>query len=259
MIGRSEPHVFTILHQPASPVDEPSLAAGCDAHTVSSCGRTGAFSLLAHFEAGWRFEGSCPGATEVFVMDGELSVAGHRLAAGGYCYLPERAGPVVCSSPRGATAFVFATPAPSIDVAAIVALTSFSIPWEITILPGFPSGAIHKSLRPHDAIGAVHGGPDGFLRLVMPGPGWLSPREERHVDCWEENILLRGDMLMPGRGTLRAGDCLANPPGLWHGPMVTKGGALFLVNCDAPMGVEYRDHPAGPAGLERYLETAPWA
>jgi len=258
MINRSEPHVFSVLHQPAAPVTEPGLAAGCSAHTVSRCERSGASSLLSRFEAGWRFEGGCSGATELFVMEGEVNVAGRRLGAGGYCYVPERAGPVVCESAPGATAFVFSTPAPSIDVPAIVALSSFSIPWEITILPGFPAGAMHKSLRPADATGEVHGGPDGFLRLVMPGPGWLSPREERHPDCWEENILLRGDMLMPGRGTLRAGDCLANPPGLWHGPMVTKGGALFLVNCDAPMGVEYRDHPPGPAALERYLETAPW-
>jgi hypothetical protein len=259
MIGRSEPHVFSVLHEPAARASEPGLAAGCEAHTVSRCERSGASSLLAHFEPGWRFDGAAAGATELFVMDGAMIVDGHRLAAGGYAYLPQAAGAVTCSSPAGATAFVFHTPAPSIDVTAVVALSSFSMPWEVTILPGFPSGAIHKSLRPQDATGDAHGGPDGFLRLVMPGPGWLSPREERHPDCWEENILLRGDMLMPGRGTLRAGDCLANPPGHWHGPMVTKGGSLFLVNCDAPMGVEYRDHPAGPAALERYLETAPWA
>ncbi len=79
------------------------------------------------------------------------------------------------------------------------------------------------------------------------------------MGCWEENSLLRGDLLMPGRGVMRAGDCLANPAGFWHGPMTTKGGALFLVHCDAPMAVEYRDHPAGDGELREYLARAPWS
>jgi hypothetical protein len=225
---------------------------------MSRNAESGALSALVRVPPGWRFDGECPGATELFVLDGVIVVSGQTLSSGFYCYLPEQAAPLQCASGDGATAYLSWTPHPRVGVTEIVVLSSFARPWEATVLPGFPAGAMHKSLRPADAAGEAHGGPDGFLRLVLPPPGWLSPREERHPDCWEENLLLRGDMLMPGRGTLRAGDCLANPPGLWHGPMVTKGGALFLVNCDAPMRVEYRDHPPGPAELERYLETAPW-
>jgi hypothetical protein len=64
---------------------------------------------------------------------------------------------------------------------------------------------------------------------------------------------------MPGRGVIGAGDCLANPAGHWHGPMTTKGGALFVVNSDGPMSDEYRDYPPGSAELVDYLRTAPWA
>jgi hypothetical protein len=259
MISRSEPQLFNILDQPSPAVGEPRFAAGCSAHTVSKDAETGAGSLLVRFPPGWRFEGELPEANELFVLDGRLSVSGRDLSCGWYSYLPADAGPLTCSSAGGATAYVFTWPSAAIAAREPVALSSFALPWEITILPGFPAGAMHKSLRPDDATGGTaHGGPGGFLRLVLTPPGWLSPREERHVGCWEENILLRGEMLMPGRGTIRSGDCLANPPGLWHGPMVTKGGAFFLVNCDAPMSVEYRDHAAGPAELEDYLEAASW-
>lgn len=258
MIDRSEPQVFTIRHRPLGTVDGPALAAGCAALDVGRNRETGAGTLLVEFAPGWRFEGETTGATELFVRSGELALDGRRLATGAYCYLPAGGGPLHLSSEAGAEAFVLHRPDPTVPVESIVVRSSFAVPWESIVLPGFPAGAMHKSLRPHDGTGEAHGGPDGFLRLVLTPPGWLSADEERHVGCWEENILLRGDMLMPGRGTLAPGDCLANPAGHWHGPMVTKGGALFLVNCDAPMPVEYRPHAPGPAVLERYLESAPW-
>lgn len=69
--------------------------------------------------------------------------------------------------------------------------------------------------------------------------------------------MLRGDLLMPGRGIMRPGSNLANPPGLWHGPMTSKGGALMLINCDAPMDVEYGDQTDADE-LDAYLQTAAW-
>jgi hypothetical protein len=119
---------------------------------------------------------------------------------------------------------------------------------------------MHKSLRlPDESSPQAHGAAGGFVRLVLPAPGWVSPNQERHPECWEENIMLRGDMLMPGRGLIGPGMNLANPDGHWHGPMATKGGALFLVHCDAPMGVDYRPYEPGPNELYEYLDTAPWS
>ncbi len=267
MLGfsRSEAQLFNVRHQPQVSVTQPGLAVGTSMHLMSSADDSGALSALVRVPAGWHFEGECQGATELFVLDGAIDVADDTLTCGGYCYLPEQAAPFRCASGAGATAYLSWTAQPTIRMTSVLVLQSFTLPWEATVLEGFPAGGTHKSLRPTDiASDAAHGGPDGFLRLVVSPPGWISPLMERHVGCWEENLLLRGDMLMPGRGRLRAGDCLANSPGLWHGPMVTKGGALFLVNCDAPMPVEYRDtdpgsgHPLGTTELERYLQTAPW-
>jgi hypothetical protein len=65
-------------------------------------------------------------------------------------------------------------------------------------------------------------------------------------------------MYMTRRGQIRAGDCLANPPGLWHGPMATRCGALFAVHCDRPMNVEWRPARSSLRSLDRYLRTAAW-
>ena len=128
------------------------------------------------------------------------------------------------------------------------------------MLEGFPAGAMHKTLRLPDANDAAAAGTEaGVLRLVRPGPVWLSADMEKH-GCWEENILLRGDVLMPmpGRGVLRPGVNLANPADFWHGPLTTKGGALFVVHCDAPMFVVCRPHPGARDELHADLDTAAW-
>ena len=259
MIDRSEPQVFHIPDLSETRPREPAFGAHARVRTVSRSADDGACTLRLDLGRGWSQTVSLDGVLELFVLEGTITVGTSELSAGGYAYLPQKRA-VACASAAGATVLVFWQPLPTLSVTDPIALSSWELRWESTVLPGFPIGGMHKSLRPGDSSGgAAHGGSDGFLRLVLVLPGWFSPMQERHVDCWEENILLRGDMLMPERGSLKAGDCLANPEGLWHGPMTTKGGALFIVNCDAPMGVEYRDYPPGDGELRQYLATAPWA
>lgn len=45
-----------------------------------------------------------------------------------------------------------------------------------------------------------------------------------------------------GAGVISAGMQLANPAGVWRGPMASKGGALFLIHTDALKNVTYRPH-----------------
>ena len=256
MVNRSEPQVFALQHQPWATAGAPSVAAGAQARTVSVDEGSGASTLLARLPAGWQAEAAAPGATEMFVLEGELTVAGGALRSGGYCHPPRgRRSGQRARRAAGRSPFVFWAPAPSIVVAHRDRrpLRAGTFPGRPPRCRASPPGRCTSRYAPGTPRSApsIGGVPTASCSLVLSAPGWLSPREERHVDCWEENILLRGDMLMPGRGTLRAGDCLANQPGLWHGPMVTKGGALFLVNCDAPMRVEYRDHPPGAAELDR--------
>ena len=116
-----------------------------------------------------------------------------------------------------------------------------------------------KPLRvPDPAIGALHGGPGGFLRMTLNLPGFMEPRHEVHHSCWEEIIILNGDMLMGDRGRLAAGTYFANPANLWHAPFSTSGGCLLLIHCDAPMDVEFRDYQGGYPLLADYQDTTSW-
>ena len=128
-------------------------------------------------------------------------------------------------------------------------------------------GVLHKSLRfPDPAEGALHGGPGGLLRLALMAPGFGEERQEVHED-WEEIIFLGGDFLMPERGFCGAGTCLANPAGLWHGPLLSQRGTLMLVHTSGPVGSDFTDFEAGPEVTEHYLDggsyiepprTEPW-
>jgi hypothetical protein len=229
---------------------------------VSRDERSGGCTLLVRFPGGWAGkQEAAAGTLECFLLEGEVRVSGQRVGSAGFAAVPRGSGGAELSSEEGAIGLVFWNPTPTgLEEEDVVTRSAWEIPWEITMLEGFPGGFLHKSLRQPDFSSArVHGGPGGFIRLVFPAPGWVSPNEERHPGCWEENILLRGDLLMPGRGLVRPGMCLANPAGHWHGPMATKGGALFLVHCDAPMRVEYRPHGPGRGDLDDYLQSAPWA
>lgn len=264
---REEPLFFDVFAEPwqegAAAAPEVELARGLSVQVASRYRDGRGFSVVAALPAGWQgVERAADATLEAFVLDGDLTVPGRTLRSGGFLQVPKGAGPVPLSSAAGARVVLFwhAT-LPVLHTDGWRATSAWDEPWQVTVLAGFPAGAMHKTLRLPDASGAAAAGTEaGFVRLVLPGPGWLSADMEKH-GCWEENILLRGDMLMPmpGRGVLRPGINLSNPAEHWHGPMVTKGGALFLVHCDAPMDVVYRPHPGGREELRAYLDVAPWA
>jgi hypothetical protein len=206
---------------------------------------------------GWNARADARDATiEAFVLAGALEVDGAPAAVAAFVSLPRGSGAQL-ASPGGALAYLFWSPAlaPRDDESCTL-LDTWAEPWLWRASHDRPAGYLYKSLRrPDHPLGAT---PGGFLRLVQLVPGWISPRREVHHGCWEENLMLRGDLLMPGRGTMRPLTNLANPRELWHGPMTTKGGALMLVHCDAPMDVEYSTD-TDDAELLAYLQDAPWA
>jgi hypothetical protein len=259
---RDQPLLFDIFALEPEAVETPTAVRGLPVGVVSVDPDTGGKTLLARLPAGWRAsEPADDGTLEIFVLEGELQVDGAPLRAAGFSAVPRSCGGAELESAEGAVALIFWSPTLPVAPGTPVAVRSaWDVPWEVTVLEGFPHGFMHKSLRQPDVSGThAHGAEGGFIRLVLPAPGWVSPNQERHPDCWEENIMLRGDMLMPGRGLVRPGMNLANPDGHWHGPMATKGGALFLVHCDAPMTVDYRPYEPGPGELLDYLDTAPWS
>jgi hypothetical protein len=129
-------------------------------------------------------------------------------------------------------------------------------PWHESTLAGVPPGLMSKSLRIPDPVRAVSGtrfsgGADGFHRLISLAPGWFTAQPECHSNCWEENIMLRSDLMMVGRGVMAAGFCLARRAGTAHGPIVTKGGALMVVHCDVPLDVTWSPVENGEPEIAR--------
>jgi hypothetical protein len=257
VISRDRPQLFTILALPSEGIDEPSLLRDLPSRIVSR-GTSGAFTALASVPADWRASGTLEhGRLDVLVLAGELNLLGRRLGAGSFATLPGSGVRVSGRAKEEATVLAFWDPDATVRSAVLYSTSAWDLPWETVQLPGVSPGLMLKRLREED-LGAQQGPAGGWIRLVHAVPGWRSTAEERHVDCWEENILLHGDMYMTRRGQIRAGDCLANPPGLWHGPMATRSGALFAVHCDRPMNVEWRPSRSSQQGIDRYLRAAAW-
>jgi hypothetical protein len=257
VISRDRPQLFTIRALPSEGIDEPSLLHDLPSRIVSR-GGSGAFTALASVPGGWRASGTLEsGRLDVLVLAGELVLLGQRLGAGSFATLPGHGAKVRGGAREEATVLAFWDPDATVPSTVLYSTSAWERPWETVLLPGVSAGLMLKRLREED-VGEQQGPAGGWIRLVHAVPGWRSTAEERHVDCWEENILLHGDMYMTRRGEIRAGDCLANPPGLWHGPMATRSGALFAVHCDRPMNVEWRPARSSPQSIDRYLRTADW-
>jgi hypothetical protein len=257
MISRDRPQLFTIRALPSEDIDEPSLLHDLPSRIVSR-GASGALTALATVPAGWRASAALEGGRlDLLVLAGELNLLGRRLGTGSFATLPGHGVKATGRAREEATVLAFWNPDATVHSTVLYATSAWERPWETTLLPGVPAGLMRKRLR-EDDVGAPQGPTEGWIRLIHAVPGWRSIDEERHVGCWEENILLHGDMYMTRRGEIRAGDCLANPADLWHGPMATRWGALFVVHCDRPMNVEWRPARSSPRSIEDYLRTASW-
>jgi hypothetical protein len=263
MVGRDRPRLYGIEEIPWTQIRRAPLG-GCEARTISQDRRTGSKSLMVRIPRGWHgawTETSL--ATEWFVLSGGMSINGDRATSGCFASTPPGSSAVELTSQSGCMALCFQQPSARKD-GGIAIRNMWQQPWHESTLAGVPAGLLSKSLRRPDPVRVVHGtrftgGIEGFLRLVSLAPGWFTAQQERHSKCWEENIMLRGDLMMVGRGVMEPGSCLAHPAGTAHGPMVTKGGALMIVHCDAPMDVTWSPVENGEQEIARYLEAAPWA
>jgi hypothetical protein len=255
--SREEPQLFSIADLASELVDQPPLLRDTDVRVVSRA-PGGALTALASLEDGWTATAFVPsGCLDLLVLAGQLDLEGRHLASGSFATVPIGGIETHCRAVTASHVLFFWDPADPIASTSLYVASSWERPWETNTLPGVPTGLMRKRLR-EDDIGAPEGPERGWVRLIHVVPGWHSTDEERHVGCWEENILLDGDMHMTDRGEMRAGDCLANPPGLWHGPMASRGGALFVVHCDRPMNVEWRSRESPPDDIARYLRTEVW-
>jgi hypothetical protein len=258
---RDVPQLYNAYELPRTEDTGSEFLAGAAARTLSRDRDSGSTSSIIEVPPRWNHRERCDdGTLELFVLQGDLGINEARVGTGGFVALCRGGGDVDLASSSGAIALAFWNP--DLDVAFyygcdVYVTHAHHLPWQMSNTPGARHGWLHKSLRlPDPASGALHGGPSGYLRLVLMAPGVGEPRQEVHHACREEILLLSGDFLMPERGLMGAGTFFANPAHLRHGPMANQHGAYMLVQTDAPQDTAYRyTLPAGPALTEDYLQT----
>lgn len=98
-------------------------------------------------------------------------------------------------------------------------------------------GAMLKTLRKDD---------QAYIYLAAMMPGWRSESEESHP-VYEESYKIYGDVLMGARGVMREGSYFFRSPGVFHGPLYSRGGTMSFIRSDAPTTTEYRTPAPGGA------------
>jgi hypothetical protein len=104
---------------------------------------------------------------------------------------------------------------------------------EVRLAPG----AMLKTLRHDDRA---------YIYLAAMMPGWRSESEEAHP-VYEESYKIYGDVLMGARGVMREGSYFFRSPGVFHGPLYSRGGTMSFIRSDATTTTEYRDPAPGGA------------
>ena len=263
---RDDPQSYSIDTLPWRSRSDAELFSSVRVRTLSEDLTSGAGTFMIDIPPGWSHTEHPDEVTlEMFVLDGDLTASGHAVGAGGFVAVPKGGHPTEMTSRGGARAYAFRSSEwqhhQYYDDAVQVSKV-WQLDWVDTEMPGYPYGIMHKSLRwpdPNDV--AYHGGPNGLLRFALLAPGYEGV-PERH-NCWEEIIVLGGDLLMLGRGIHGPGSYLNNPAWHEHGPFVTARGSLLLVHSEQPITAVLSDPVDGaklaPARIRtEYHQRASW-
>jgi len=186
-----------------------------------------------HFETG----------AEVFILEGDLETGPFTLRESTYAYLAGGVNPGSLRSDRGCRLLWMPngphrfTPAAAhrgdaLIARYIAAIDTNAVPWAGTITPGFPPGAMRKSLRTDPDTGA-----STWLLGVLPQ--WRETRSEIHPVS-EEAYQLLGE-IDGNHGTFASGCYFWRPPHIPHGPFRTKTGGLTFFRTDGPLVTYYVD------------------
>lgn len=184
---------------------------------------------------------------EVFVLEGELQTGTFTLREFSYAFIPSGVNPGPWVSGRGCrllwmpTAHYPFTSATSHKTDAslhryVAAIDTYAVPWTSTITPGFPPGAMRKTLRIDPDTGA-----STWLLGVLPQ--WRETRREIHPVS-EEGYQLLGEML-GNQGRFTPGCYFWRPPHVAHGPFETRTGTLTFFRTDGPLVTYYMDPGRG--------------
>lgn len=262
---RDEPAFYNAFALARSLQDAPDVLEGLKGAVMSRDERSGSVTYVMEVPAGWSKKVDAKLASlEFFVLRGRLSLEGEEVGASGYIHLPQLSGGGELRSRTGALVFAFWNPnlpAYAHPVTRNRVLRTWDLDW-MNSVPG-SHGVMHKSLRlpdpvPHALDEGFDGGPGGFIRLQYIAPQMIAELEHVHHECWEEIIVLQGDIMLLNEGQMGIGSVVSHPQEWYHAPFVSRSGAMILVHTDGPMGYPWppRPYPNGRALCCQYLEDS---
>jgi hypothetical protein len=264
---RDEPTFYNFLALERRPLDAPEFLSGLRGALMSRDSHSGSATYVCEIPPGFRGRTDAATASlEIFVLRGDLALNGQNIGASGYLHLPQLCGGGEVASRSGALALAFWNPnlpCYPYPVTRNLAINSYAKDWTNS-MPG-AHGVMHKSLRvpdptPHASDEGFDGGPGGYLRFQYIAPQMIADAEHVHHECWEEIILLQGDVLLVNEGQMGIGSVVSHPQEWYHAPFVSRSGAVILVHTDGPMGYPWppRPYPQARCLCEQYLAESRW-
>src|SRR5262245_33975272 len=165
--SREEPQFFNVYSLDWEQERDLRILHGLDTRLLSRDLQTGAATFMARLPPGWQAtEDGNDAGLEAFVLEGDLSVEGLRLGAGGFAALPREAGECELSTEVGAQVYVFSNPgvrAPEAYGGQLHATGVWQEQWVLGDVPGLRNGRLYKPLRIPDTVSdGFHGGPGGL-------------------------------------------------------------------------------------------------
>jgi hypothetical protein len=221
--------------------------AGVLERVLSVDGATEACTAEWRLPEGWDHPpGHWRANIEIFILEGELSSGDLTLREHTYAYIPAGVNPGRLSCRHGCRLLWmpdgradFTPDTGHRDGAPIhryiAAIDTAAVPWTGTITPGFPPGAMRKTLRIDPETGA-----STWLLGVLPQ--WRETRIEIHPVS-EEAYQLQGE-IVGDRGTFAPGCYFWRPPHVPHGPFATRTGSLTFFRTEGPLVTYYVDPAA---------------
>jgi hypothetical protein len=244
---------------PRQPVDG-DLPPGVEMRVLTVDEKTGLDHLVVDYPAGWNsgWRGYVTAGQDIYILEGDLAIGDHRLTAACYSYIPEGVvfGPI--STETGCEALVFndkthrfvrsETSLPDAKVDQYIpCLPTWNRPWldpmqdivkrstwvdPRTGKQARPPGVLTKGLRQDPDTGAV-------VALTCLAPGYIDPGTEVHPhdECL---YLIAGDAYIGHTHdkkkidykkdlVLKKNCYIARHPGIYHGPVCSHTGALWLI------------------------------
>ncbi|MGI9657760.1 MAG: cupin domain-containing protein, partial [Gaiellaceae bacterium] len=224
--------------------------AGTQRRLLSADDTDGSTTALYTFGDGWSGDlGGEKRPIEVFVLEGELQIAGDAATAGCYAHLAPGTTAYAASAPAGAHALIMIDAERADSSGSDVKIVDPSTQRWLSAELGesdIPPGICIKLLNEDAETG-------DWTWVAGIVPGWQEDRAEIH-DTIEECLVIRGDVLLGGRGGLTAGSYFWRPPMVRHGPMFSHGGAYFFFRTKGGnLTVEYEDVPGWEKMVADYV------